>query len=67
MLLKRLETKCWEGMLDPESPLFEAALLALVQQKKKRNQKKQKKALLPCQCQSAVNDVNAKTYQFNST
>ena len=41
MLLKWLEKKYWEGMLDPESSLFEPSLLALVQRKKK-NQKKPK-------------------------
>ena len=39
LLYKRLELKCWEGMLDPESPIFEPTLLALVQKKKSKNQK----------------------------
>ena len=39
LLYKRLELKCWEGMLDPESPIFEPTLLALVQKKKSKNLK----------------------------
>ncbi|CAK8994944.1 Glycosyltransferase-like protein LARGE2 [Durusdinium trenchii] len=41
-LMKRLERKCWDGMLNPESPLFEPGLAGLIK-KKKVNNKKEKK------------------------
>ena len=39
MLTKRLEARVWEGMLDPESPLYEPTLLGMLQ-----NTKNKKKA-----------------------
>lgn len=44
-MTKRLEAKCWESMLDAESPIFEPALLALIKQKPKNS--KGKKAIFP--------------------
>ena len=39
LLTKRLESKCWEAMMNPESSLFEPSLVGLVTNKKnKKNQ-----------------------------
>lgn len=36
MLTKRLESRVWEGMLDPESPLYEPTLLGMLQKPKNK-------------------------------
>ena len=38
-LMKRLESKCWDAMMDAESPLYEPALAALVSKKSTKNKK----------------------------
>ena len=43
-LMKRLESKCWDAMMDAESALYEPALAALVTKKSPKNKKQ---AILP--------------------
>ena len=37
--MKRLESKCWDAMMNPESPLYEPQLAVLFKGGKKANKK----------------------------